>query len=70
MTIEETIKTRAMEDGQYAIAYSILQLTREVKRLGLNDACTSLGAIEVLATAINPEISSVVANLETLEVRG
>jgi len=54
--IHDLIEDLAREDGSYAIAYALLQLAEQAKRaaraidrLGLADAATPMGAIEVLS---------------------
>jgi hypothetical protein len=38
--IDEIIRKRALVDGNYAIAYALLQVAEQMKRLGSGDAPT------------------------------
>ena len=43
---------RADEDGQYAIARALLDVAIQLKYLGVGNAATQMGAIEVLAMEV------------------
>jgi hypothetical protein len=46
MGMRDTIEEMADEDGQYAIAWALLQVADAIHKLGLNDAGTPMGAVE------------------------
>jgi hypothetical protein len=59
MTIEQIIGRKAKIDAFYAIAYALLEVAaaqretaREINHLGVADAATPMGAIEVLADQV------------------
>ena len=43
---------RAEDDGQYAIARALLDLATQLKYLGVGNAATQMGAIELLAMEV------------------
>ncbi|WP_148219197.1 hypothetical protein [Azospirillum sp. B510] len=54
--IEAAIEDRASRDGAFAVAYAItrladaqLETAQALRKLGLNDATTRMGAVELLA---------------------
>ncbi|TGD97654.1 hypothetical protein [Methylobacterium nonmethylotrophicum] len=46
MHIDDIIREKAAEDGQFAIAYAIQQLAHQLYRLGIGSASTDVGALE------------------------
>ena len=70
--IEDLFEDRARKgDGQFAIAFALMQSAREQKnlayqlgRLGLADAATPMGAIEILSKTIDDASKAIVASIE------
>lgn len=65
--IEDMFEAQARKgDGQFAIAFAIMQVAREHKnvayqlgRLGLADAVTPMGAIEILSKALGDGLDGI-----------
>jgi hypothetical protein len=57
--IEEKVREKGPDAGLFAIAYALLELTEQsrksanaLERLGLNEAATPMGAIELLSSEV------------------
>lgn len=50
--LDRIITERAEDNGAYAIAYALLRVADQIRKLGLNDAATSMGAVELLASEV------------------
>ena len=71
--IEETIADKAQSDGHYAIAFAILQLTKtqetiakRLSDLGVGNASTQMGAIELLGLAVKEAGESIGSGLSEI----
>lgn len=72
--IEDLFEDRARKgDGSFAIAFALMQTAREQKniayqleRLGLGDAASSMGAIELLSKTIDEAGRNISASLGEL----
>jgi hypothetical protein len=59
MTYMEEIRSKSFDNGHYAIAYALLNVAEQIKKLGFNDASTPIGAIEGLALMTKEGLVSV-----------
>lgn len=73
--LREWIARRARDDGSYAIAFALLQVSEElidigtyIKYLGNGDAATSMGAIENLAKELRDGLGAVSSALVEVAV--
>ncbi|WP_166142062.1 hypothetical protein [Methylosinus sp. RM1] len=70
--LEALIATKAETSGEYANAYAGLQIAQaldgiayQLKRLGLSDASTPLGAIEALSKSIQESANTIATAIIT-----
>ena len=61
--LQDYIRESARDDGQYAIAYALLQLATQVKYLGGGDNASTMGAVEFLAVRLGEKLDEVAAAL-------
>lgn len=72
--IEDMFEDKARAgDGQFAIAYALMQIAREQKnvayqigRLGLGDAASNWGALELLSKSLSDGLDRVAGSVDGL----
>jgi hypothetical protein len=66
MHIEDEFEEKARNDSGFAIAYAICQVAYALKRLGNNDAATSMGALEGLGSDIGQCLNGVSSSISSV----
>jgi hypothetical protein len=66
MHIEDEWETKARNDSGFAIASALCKVANALKRLGNNDAATSMGAIEGLGSDIGQCLNSVASSVNSI----
>ncbi len=71
LTVEEIIEKKAETEGDFAIAYALLSVSQglssiasSLNRLGLGNASTDMGAMELLASEVKRIAESVEMGLQ------
>jgi len=64
--IYDIIRDKAEKDGKYAIALALMDVAYQLKCLGVGNAATEQGALELLAMEVRDGLASVASSLDSL----